>query len=956
MTVSPSAYWCPEAQFVNVPPSGFTTVKFILKTPPTRPDIKITDEAGNSRTEFDAGESLSITATGLRRVAAYDVIVSAGRQELFSSRLITNMMGEIEPTVLWPQLGMDDPNSEARFTYREARERWQGTALSAAIKFGKETVRKLEIRLVQTFSRPFVMASDREGRLLNGFEAGQEALFVSAHNLPFTGQMRIFMVPRHHDWNIGDEFVPADLADGRPAVRDIFLEEGQRDTTFEVAPAETLVPGAYDFVIRRIRYGYEEDEALRLLPGDLVSGRRTTGVVIREGFWRAKPVLGGCVNKIGVSGRTVSGPPYFQYADTFEVGENIYGALDPGIVDPNNIGKMCAFFVIQNKTETQWNTDNSLQHLAQLGGNPAVTKIKVQSGCVNANKVLLWPNAMDVGEYDIVADFGTPPTTDASAFSPDNAYNTPTDIIDGYFVAGFRVIEDPGTLTEYGNAGAWHYTEATVNGMGMVGTPTVEDELSDYGIPGGFSSINVSVPLRAHTYFPADMPGVTDPSQISTSKPDYPLIVIVHGNGHNYVNYDFLLEHFARNGFVAASIHLNGGMSGLGRANVFFKHMEVLQAKFGAKIQNNIGIMGHSRGGEAVLKVARLNQQTAVGHAINAIISLAPTDQYGKEVLAPPWAAPFFVLYGSRDGDVAGWQAPWLTPNYTVPQTGFSLWDRANGMQKSMAFVYKATHNGFITTNSDALAGDLAGILSEAVQQTITKAYINAFFRWRLRNEPKWEGMFKGEWKPRSVEQTSADIYVQYQDSTREDVDNFEGAHSAISWQSSTINGTVGHAGTLPADPSEDEIHDIDGLSPHDTGGLKLRWDNLTDKLEFSIPAANKDVSNFVAISFRVSQVAGSMENPANQSQNLRVALRDGSNNERAVRVSAFSAIPTPDPRAMANLTKSAMNTVRIPLKSYSIVCAGQPQVNLKDVVMLTFSFSEQTKGEIDIDNIEFTN
>jgi hypothetical protein len=111
----------------------------------------------------------------------------------------------------------------------------------------------------------------------------------------------------------------------------------------------------------------------------------------------------------------------------------------------------------------------------------------------------------------------------------------------------------------------------------------------------------------------------------------------------------------------------------------------------------------------------------------------------------------------------------------------------------------------------------------------------------------------------------------------------------------------------------------------------------------------------FEALSFRVSQVVNSAENPVNQSQNLRVVLRDGAGNERAVRVSVFSTIPYPDPRGSASLTKSALNTVRIPLKSYSIVCAGQPKVNLTDVISLSLRFSEKVTGEIDIDNIEFT-
>jgi dienelactone hydrolase len=642
----------------------------------------------------------------------------------------------------------------------------------------------------------------------------------------------------------------------------------------------------------------------------------------------------------------------------------VWAGLDPGIVDPGNVSKMCALYVIQSKDDPGW-MNNSLNHLPVLGGNANTTKHKLQAGCMNANKILVWPNAMQPGEYDIIADFGNN-TPDANLFVPNDQYNTPLDIIDVYFVAGFRVVEDPGTMQDFANVGNWNYDETVVNGMGLQGTITVQDENNQYHSSGTPILVNRQVRMKAHVYFPADMPGVTDPAQISAVKPNYPLIVIIHGNGHNYTTYDFLLQHFARNGFIAASIdvrHLIGGveahgMGALGRANALFPHLNILNTKFGVKVQNNIGIMGHSRGGEAVIKAARLNQQQGLGNNINAVISLAPTDQYGTEVLGGLWTKPYFVLYGSRDGDINGdiWVA-----GYTVPMTGFAQYDRANanGSVKSMCFVYRATHNGFITDNHDApWDGDLeANMEPPATQQTITKAYMNAFFRWHLKNEVQWDGMFKGEWAPGSVSSTGAKSYIQYHDTTVKTVDNFEGA---VNWQASTIGGTVDHSNTLPVDPGEGKmsaavIAGLDPKSPHDTQGMKIKWDNLNDKLMFSIPAAHKDISAFSILSFRVTQKVDSPDNPVNQSQNFRVSLKDGTNNERAVRVSPFYDIPFPDHRPNHSVSKSAMTTIRIPLKSYTIVCAGQVQVNLQDITTVTFLFSEKGTGEIEIDEAEFS-
>jgi hypothetical protein len=927
------------------------------------PRMYLVDDYGKPQEVFEISGSLTLAANGLKPATTYDIGVTAIGRELFGARLITTSSGEIEPTVIWPQIGMDDPEGRGMLTYDEAQRRWKGGAIQVSIRSGGDLVLESQVRLSEQPGRPLLLTTDRRGRSLNGFEQGAQGLFLTPHNLPFEGEARIYMVPRQHDWRAGDALSPATLTDGSAAIREITVKEGSSGKPIEFASATQVPVGAFDFVLRPLRYGYEQDQELRLLPRDILSSRRVAGVVIREEFWTAKPVLGGCVNKLPVSGRSISGAPYFQYSDTFEVGENVYAALDPGIVDPANVSKMCSFYVIPNMGQAQWDTHPLLNHLATLGGNPATVKIQVQGGCINANKVLIWPNASQIGEYDIVADFGNN-TPDPMAFAQDDHYDTPLDIIDGYFVAGFRVVEDPGTLVDPGLfAGSWNYTEADVDAMGLAGTVTVDDEGGPYVTPGAFPLVTRDVRLKANVCFPADAAGVSDPAQISASQPDYPLVVIVHGNGHDYTAYDFLLQHFARNGFVAASIdnrYVNGnnlshGMAGLGRAHVFFHHLAVLKAKFGSKLQNNVGVMGHSRGGEAVVKIARLNQEQALGNNINGLLALAPTDRYGKETLADAFATPFFVLYGSRDGDVSG-GAP--GGQFDWRATGFSLYDRASGAMKTMGFVYRATHNGFVTTNYDN-PGDSP--LPEAAQRAITQAYANAFFRQHLRSEATWEGMFTGLWKPASVAASGAEIYFQYRVPGGKVVDEFEGA--VPDWQSSTLGGGVSHGGTLPSNPGEGRLFDfpptqpgLDTQSPHYSNGLKVNWDQLGDRLAWSIPAAHQDVSGFSVLSLRVTQKEASPSNTANQAQDFRVRLKDAANNERAIRASAFGPIPFPDQRSNSALRKSALAAVRIPLSSYTIVCAGQPKVDLASVVEMSLEFSIRATGEVEVDEIEFTN
>lgn len=915
------------------------------------PKIQFFGDEVKLKKEIIIGTSLSFSGSGLIPATNYDIEVQARGKTLLTNSIRTNNHGDLELTMIWPQLGINTLEAERLLTPKEANEMWAGTLITIVFSYEKKIIAKNKFKVSKNNGMQ-VFASTKEGRPLNAIEALEDSLYVSIANSIYKGLVRIYLVERQHDWEIGDEFRIARRSNQKEATLDVELSK-DRHPTFLFAKPGQILPGAYDIIIRPIRYGFEDNDFTQLIRRDLISSRRITGIVIREDFWKAKPVFGGCVNKIPISGRSISGAPYFQYADTFTIGENVYGGLDPGIVDPGNLSKMCALYVIQSKDDPTWNVNNSLMHLTVLGGNANVQKVALQPGCMNMNKHLLWSNANIPGEYDVIADFGNN-TPDPTLFVNDDHYNTPLDMIDGYFVPGFRIVEDPGTMIQWANSGTWHYDETIVNAMGLNGSPTITDENGHYFTPGNFIPTSRNIRLQGRVFYPADVAGVTDPIQISAVAADYPLIVIVHGNGHDFVSYDFLLNHFAKNGFIAVSINckfLSGsslihGMNGLGRAEALFKHLEVIFAKFGTKVQNNIGIMGHSRGGEAVLKAARLNNTGGLGYNFNAVMSLGPTDQYGSEVFAGAWSKPYFVLYGSRDGDING--GIW-TPGYTVPQTGFALWDRADGSEKTMAFVYLATHNGFVTTNSDSSD---AGLLTNTVQKAITQAYMNAYFRMNLKGESIWKGMFTGEWKPASISSTPAQVFMQYQETGTRTVDKFDGV---INWQASTIGGTVTAIG-LPINPEEDKLRILDNHSPHDSKGLKIQWDNNTDVVEFSIPAAQKDISGFTHLSIRITQKDGSGQNPVNLDQNLRINLKDGSNNERAVRVSPFYRIPFPDQRPDPSVRKSAMVTVRIPLKSYTIVCAGQVQVDLTDVTTLALKFSENSSGEIEIDNIEFTN
>jgi hypothetical protein len=890
--------------------------------------IRFLGEDGQLREEYDVGESLAIEIDGLPPGEAAEINIRVDGQHHFTSRFPADENGHIPETVVWPQMGLESDEGEP-LTVDEARQEWVGRKIGVTIQANGETVSERSFTFPEEFGRPLILSVDEEGRIANGFEIGTADASIQGQNISFDGEGRVYMVESQGDWQVGDKFTPVTLADGSQAVTEIEVEDGELTAT--VAPADALDIGRYDFIVRNVRYGYEDEDDFTLREEDHVT-RTVTGLVVRHRLEDSKPILGSCTNKQPISGRKLSTSPYFEYGNTFQKDEDVWAALDPNGIDPSLYGKMAAFYVVKNKTQSGWSSNPSLNHISELGGNPNVIVTKVQSQCINKNAFKLWPNA-NTGEYDIVADFGN-----------NGTFDMPDDIIDGYIGPGFRVINDPTTDTSFSNRGEHSYDRGSV---------TVKDQ----------RGMKETVRKKSVVRFPADAAGKKNPSQISSRQSSYPVVLVAHGNSprrDSYKGYDYLLDHLAKNGFIAASYHMNPGMGYLDRAKVAFAHLNELKNDFGANMANNVGIFGHSRGGEAAAIVPRLNhQQHGQRWNINAAVSLAPTDATG-ETLKGRWATPYLVLYGSLDGDVAGGYR-----GRTKMSTGFAIHDRASGEEKSMIFIYRASHGRFNTVWGDydlqlrtIGPGEKAKALPMSAHKKILQGYATGFFRQHLKGETKFRGAFAGEWTPAAIDRAaggSVELYSQYQSTTHEVIDNFEGSHPTPDWKTSTIGGTVDDNNTLPSDPTEDELYNVDPHSPHDTAGLLLEWDSTSDNLRFTVPAPNRNVKKYKALSFRVTQKVGSSVNPSGE-QDLYVTLEDGNGTVRKAKASSFGTIPKPFQRYYNRFTKSAMNTIRVPLDAFVIKVPGPGPIDLTDVREVRFEFEREPTGEIEIDSVEFTN
>ena len=333
---------------------------------------------------------------------------------------------------------------------------------------------------------------------------------------------------------------------------------------------------------------------------------------------------------------------------------------------------------------------------------------------------------------------------------------------------------------------------------------------------------------------------------------------------------------------------------------------------FAGKVElSQIALIGHSRGGEAVVSAYRTNVDDARGHNIRAVVSISPTDFLG--ITLPP--VPYLVIYGSEDGDVSiGWP--------------FRLYDRAASL-KAMIFVYGAIHNRF-STDPDWLAlidsTDPRG-LSEPDHLNLAVGYCLGFLDLIMRNVSDHAQLFKRNGRPSTIA-SLVEMHHQVQDPTRLTVDDFEqGALNraaplapqlATRAGTNTLGGSVTVAGLavptgLANTRTQASLQHRD-IAPfwHDTVGGMVAWDGAGGTYNTSV--GDRNVSAFAVLSFRVAQRFDSLRNPnpagattPGAAQDCTVTLADSAGQTASVRAGTIAPIPFPYKRTSPALTKSAL-------------------------------------------------
>jgi dienelactone hydrolase len=311
-----------------------------------------------------------------------------------------------------------------------------------------------------------------------------------------------------------------------------------------------------------------------------------------------------------------------------------------------------------------------------------------------------------------------------------------------------------------------------------------------------------SFPLNARVWYP-DGPG------------PYPVILVAHGN-HNMKDfsdpgYEYLGRHLASRGFILASLDMNfinGGIRGENDARgwFFLKHLQAWQSFdedpenpfHGMVDMGNIGIMGHSRGGEAVSHAAAFNRLTHYpddatltfdfDFDINAVVAIAPVDGQYRPTnrLVPLTDINYLVFHGTHDGDVSSYSGlrSWARISYTGDTPHF----------KASVYVHRANHGQWNTVWGAHDRGprsgrsmDLRALLEGEEQRQFALVYVTAFMEANLKGRTEYLPLFRdhrviGDWLPRTM------YITQFQESSfralasfEEDIDVTSGTEDGVS-------------------------------------------------------------------------------------------------------------------------------------------------------------------------------
>lgn len=463
-----------------------------------------------------------------------------------------------------------------------------------------------------------------------------------------------------------------------------------------------------------------------------------------------------------------------------------------------------------------------------------------------------------------------------------------------------------------------------------------------------------------------------------------PVIFIIHGNHtaatKSYLGYDYIGEYLAENGYIVVSVderfcnnYIDGGLTGENDARAVLLLENVRQVLEWNEEENNplyhrideenIGLVGHSRGGEAVALAALFNKLEVYPDGgtiplnynfnINTVCAIAPTaDQYMPADQSVELAdVNYFLVQGGMDEDVVSFYGL-----QTYEDVSFS---EDSECVKAYMYINNANHGQFNelwgrydTSKPMSYFLNIKPIMEEEKQQAILKHYLKTCFDVTLKKDVTDIGYIKDS---SNYEENEGVLVVQDYElgyhktlcDFEEDVDLTTGSNEAVIISVQDMNLWK----------EETQNYDITG-GDIDNQVVKLGWD-IGSKSQYRL-YLNDAIDISRDFSFDIMDVDDeAVEDGAYNLLSGKVIFKDIYGEESEVDMLQASIIYPPIPVAVSKLDsvigkwnyKHIMTGVTI---DTDMIKESNSKIDLENIDEIVFDFSNVESGKVIIDSIKY--
>lgn len=496
-----------------------------------------------------------------------------------------------------------------------------------------------------------------------------------------------------------------------------------------------------------------------------------------------------------------------------------------------------------------------------------------------------------------------------------------------------------------------------------------------------------SFPLNARVYMPK-------------GKGPFPMVMMVHGN-HSMLDYSdggyaYLGELLASRGIIGVSVDenfINGHWSGdfMGkemptRGWLLLKHLEQWRkwnagddSDMKGKVDlDNVVLVGHSRGGEAVSIAAAFNKLDRFpdngnetfdfGFGIKGIVTIAPTDyRYDREMSLKDIS--YLSIQGAYDSDETSFwgMRPYHRLAFSKDFDGF----------KAGLYMNHANHGQFNSTWGQSDFGapmkwllNLEPLVSGEEQRHVAKVYVSAFVEDVLKGNRDYRPMLKNvdlvnNWLPQETYRS------QYADNHKNVLVDFEGDIDITKTSSGIALGAKNFKVWREA-----ELQSRDGGSQQNNA-LVLGWRYQSGNMD-SIPVyritLSDSLKNFseadtLALSMAMGDISELKSNDEDEELespdvgfNFSIMLTDSLGNSASVALDDTNRLPSMiktkftkfeflDKDMIGEPSETQLKSCYVPVSSFMSVNDSLKLEKLKSINLI---FDRDTLGVVILDDIGF--